>query len=172
MKTPIIRLGGAALALTLTASGAALAGTSTGTVTVNASVVQNCTVSSPTLSFGNWDVVTYGSAPLNATATITFTCTKGATGVYVTADTGANGTHATGTTRAMTDGASDYLSYELYTDSAHTVAWNTTNSGGHTFAPTFASLSTATATIYGQIPSGQNVPVGSYTDAVGVTINF
>ncbi len=171
MKTTGI-LGGAALALALAASGAAFAGTSPGTLTVSASVVQNCTVSSPTLNFGSWDVVNYGSTPLNATATITFTCTKGATGVYVTADTGLNGTHASGTTRAMTDGASDYLPYELYTDSGYTTVWNTTNSGGHVFTPSFASSSTATATIYGQIPAGQNVPVGSYSDSVGVTINF
>ena len=167
-----IKTAAAALALAVIGSGSAFAGTSPGTLTVKATVVQNCTVSSPTLNFGNWDVVNYGSAPLNASATITFTCTKGATGVYVTADTGANGTHATGTTRAMFDGTSNYLSYELYTDAGHTTVWNTTNSGGHTYTPSFAASSTATATINGQIPSGQNAPVGSYTDSVNVTINF
>lgn len=141
-------------------------------MSVTATVVQKCSVSAPAVAFGNWDFPTFGAANDDSTQTLTFTCTKGAASVYVTADTGANGASASGTTRAMTDGASDYLSYELYTDSGHTTVWNTTNSGSHTFTPSFASSHTATATVYARIPSGQDVPVGSYSDAVNVVINF
>jgi len=151
---------------------AALAGSATGSLTVNASVAQNCLINSPTLAFGSYDpIVTNLSTALTGSATATFTCTEGATAVYVTANAGANGTHAVGTTRAMAGGGS-YLSYELYTDAGYTTVWNTTNSGGHTFAPTFASSQTANATIYGSIPAGQNIPVASYTDSVTMTVNF
>jgi spore coat protein U-like protein len=163
----------AALAIsTALVPGAANAGSASTSMSVTSSVVAKCSVSAPTLAFGNWDVVTYGSAALNQSQTLTYTCTKGSTGVYVTADAGSNGSHASGTTRAMADGAGDYLSYELYTDSGYTTVWNTTNSGGHTFAPTFSSSHTATSTVYGQIPSGQDAVVGSYSDSVSVVINF
>ena len=161
----------AAVCLAL-APGAAFAGSATTSMSVTASVVAKCTISAPAVAFGNWDFPTFGAANDDTTQVLTYTCTKGSSSVYVTADAGANGTHATGTTRAMTDGSSDYLSYELYTDSGHTTVWNTTNSGGHTFAPTFASSHSATSTVYARIPSGQDVPVGSYSDAVNVVINF
>lgn len=161
------------------AGGTALAGSSTGTLSVTASVAAHCTVSAPTLAFGSYDPIgANASAVLDGTTTATFTCTKKSAGVYVTADTGANPTHATGTcavatcTRAMADGSGDYLSYDLYTDSGHTVVWNTTNSGGHTYQPTFDTSTTATATVYGEIPAGTQVPAGSYSDSVTMTINF
>jgi len=150
-----------------------LAATSPGTLTVNATVAQNCTVNSPTLAFGAYDpIVANATTALNVSGTATFTCTEGATSVFVTADAGGNTTHASGTTRAMAGSGATFLSYELYTDSGHTTVWNAVNSGGHTFAPTFAASQTATATIFGQVPAGQNVLVSAYTDAVTMTINF
>jgi spore coat protein U-like protein len=166
------KLVAAVVACALLAPASAIAGSSSTSMSVTSSVVAKCTVSAPTLAFGNWDFATYGAANLDGSSTLTFTCTKGAPAVYVTADTGANGASASGTTRAMTDGSSDYLSYELYTDAGHATVWNTTNSGGHTFAPTFAASHTATATVYGRIPSGQDAVVGSYTDSISVVINY
>jgi len=171
MKRALIYLRAAFAVCLALAPAAAIAGSSTGTLTVNASVVAKCTVTAATLAFTNWDFVTYGAANDDASQALSFTCTKGSSSVYVTADVGANSTHATGTTRAMVSG-SNYLSYELYTDSGYSTVWNTTNSGGHTFAPSFASSHSATATVYAQIPSGQDVPVGSYSDSVTMTINF
>lgn len=173
MKPLAKSLAALAAAAALLAPATSYAGTATGTLSVTASVAQNCLINSPTLAFGAYDpIVTNATTALSATATATFTCTEGASSVYVTANTGNNGTHATGTTRAMAGSGSTYLSYDLYTDSGHTVVWNTTNSGGHTYAPTFAASQTATATVYGQIPAGQNVQVSSYTDSVTMTINF
>jgi len=160
-------------AAALLSPAASLASTATGSLTVNASVTQNCLINSPTLAFGAYDpIVTNLSTAATGTATATFTCTEGASAVYVTANTGSNNAHASGTTRAMAGTGSTYLSYELYTDAAHTVVWNTTNSGGPTFTPTFAASQTANATIYGQIPAGQNVTVSNYTDSITMTINF
>src|SRR5689334_3658013 len=60
----------------------AQAGSANGTLSVTAAVAQKCTVSSPTLGFGSYDPVgTNLSADLDASTTITLTCTKGATGV-------------------------------------------------------------------------------------------
>lgn len=169
MKTlRIVKLAAVVAAFALLAPHAASAGSSTGTLSVSATVVAKCTVANQTLGFGNWDAITYGSANLDATATISFTCTKGSSGVNVTADNGANSANASGTTRAMSDGAGNYLSYELYTDSGHSTIWNTTNK----FTPSFASGTSATATVYGRVPSGQSASVGAYSDSVTMTINF
>jgi spore coat protein U-like protein len=152
---------------------ASIAATATGALTVTATVSQNCLINSPTLAFGAYDpIVTNAATPLNVSGTATFTCTEGASAVFVTAGLGSNNTHAVGTTRAMAGSGATFLSYELYTDSGHTIVWNAVNSGGHTFAPTFAASQTATATIFGQVPAGQNVLVSSYTDSVTMTINF
>ena len=155
------------------------AATSTGTLEVTASVVQKCNVSAPTLAFGNYDPVTVNAgAPLNGTTLAKFECTRGSTGVYVTANTGQNGPHATGTcavakcTRAMSDGVGNYLSYDLYTDAARTNVWNTTNTDGHVYRPVFTSGRIQSATVYGQIPAAEDVPGGNYTDSVEMVINF
>jgi len=155
------------------------AGESSGTLAVTANVSTKCKVSAPTLAFGDYDPVgANANAVLDGTTTATFTCTRGATNVYVTADTGLNGPHATGScavakcTRAMSDGSSHYLSYDLYTNAAFTNVWNTTNSDDHVFRPTFDTGNVATATVHGQIPAAENVPAGGYTDSVTMTINF
>jgi len=172
--TPLRFLAACALVAVM-APVAASAGTSTGTLSVSANITQNCTVSAASVGFGSYDpIVANSTTALNATGSLAFTCTKGASSVYVTANTGSNTATCTAgtTTRAMVTGTT-CLYYELYTDTNRTVVWNTTNSGGHTFAPTFASSTSASATVYAQIPAGQTSAIpGSYTDSVTMTINF
>ena len=171
----LLRFSGVLAAAALLLPVAASAGSATGTLSVSASVSQNCTIAAASLGFGSYDpIVANVSAALNASQSLTFTCTKGSTPVYVTANTGSNGNSggACSTTRSMKSG-SNVLCYELYTDSNHTNVWNTTNNGTNDYQPTFASSHTATATVYGQIPGAQDATVGaSYTDSVTMTINF
>lgn len=165
----------AALAALTFLPNSAGASTASNTLSITAAVSQNCVVAAQTLAFGSYDpIVTNasGGADKTASAVLTFNCTKGSTAVYVTADQGLNHANASGTTRAMNSG-SNYLSYELYTDSGHTNVWNTTNNGTNDYQPTFTSGSSATATVYGDIPKGQSPAVGaSYSDSVTMTINF
>ena len=108
-------VGGGALAC-----GQVWAASSTGTLSVTATVAKNCTVSASTLAFGSYDPIgANASSPLDGTSTATFTCTKNSTGVTVSANTGTNGGHASGScavttcTRALADGSGDYLSSDL-----------------------------------------------------------
>ena len=70
----------------------------------------------------------------------------------------------------MTDGASNYLSYELYSDAARTTVWNT---GAGLYNPGAAPSKVArNFTVYGRVTSNQDVPAGSYNDTVVATVNF
>ena len=69
--------------------------------------------------------------------------------------------------RRMTNG-SDFLSYEIYTDSTRSTVWNTSN----TVSYTPASKAAASLDVYGRVPGGQDVAVGNYSDTVLATINF
>jgi spore coat protein U-like protein len=144
------------------------AATATANLTVGASVANNCTISTAALAFGSYDpVVAHASTDLDGTGTVIVACTKGAT---ATVGLGLGG-NASGSTRRMTDGSSNYLAYELYSDAGRTTVWG--NSGGGLYNPGAAPSKTArNFTVYGRVTSNQDVPAGSYNDTVVATVNF
>jgi spore coat protein U-like protein len=144
------------------------AGSASANLSISASVANNCTISTAALAFGSYDpVVTNASTNLDATATVTVACTKGATS---TIGLGL-GSNVSGSTRRMTDGSNNYLAYEIYQDSSRSTVWG--NSGAELLSPSAApSKSARSFTVYGRIPSNQDVPAGSYTDTVTATVNF
>jgi spore coat protein U-like protein len=145
------------LALSL-ASTPAVAATATAPIQVTATVVATCSVTATGLTFAS-----YASTAASAsTSTVTVQCTNG-TSYTLGLNAGAT-TGATVTTRQMLNGAIA-LNYGLYTDSGHT-----TN---------FATLASATGTglavgttVYGQVPAGQYVTPGTYTDTVTATVTY
>lgn len=146
----------------------ASAATATANLSVTASVTNNCTISTAPLAFGSYDpVVANASANLDGTGTVTIACTKGAT---TTIGLG-NGSNASGSVRRMTDGSSNYLTYELYQDTSRSTVWGTSGAGLYTpvAAPSKAPRS---FTVYGRVTSNQDVPAGSYNDSVVATVNF
>lgn len=170
IRTRLILATGLALGALLPAS-SAVAGTDTANVAVSATVTANCTISSSGVSFGSYDPVdTHSAAALDATGTVTVTCTNGSAGA-ITLGQGANAD--TGSTdadpaRRMTDGT-NFLAYTLFQDAARTTEW------GNTAATDVSHTGTGTATnitVYGRIPANQNVPAGSYTDTVVATVTF
>ncbi len=144
------------------------AATSTAALAVSASVAANCTVSTAPLAFGAYDpLVGNASANLDGTGTITVACTKGAASTIGLS----LGNNATGGTRRMTDGASNYLTYEMYQDSGRSTVWG--NSGAALLTPATATSKTPrNFTVYGRIPGSQDIPAGNYTDTVTATVNF
>ncbi|NUR21973.1 spore coat U domain-containing protein [Frateuria sp.] len=164
------------LALAITAivalaamSSTAYAGTATSSMAVSATVANNCTISNGGVAFGTYDpIVANATTDLAVTGTITTTCTNGAS-VTVGLDQGAHagtGSTAAAPVRRMLAGTTNYLSYQLYTDSAHTTVWNAT---GPTVSGTGAAVAT---TVYALATKGQNVPTGSYADTVVATVTF
>jgi spore coat protein U-like protein len=140
----------------------------TASLTVSASVSKNCTITTAPVAFGNYDSVTANAAnPLDGIGTITVTCTKGAA-AKVGLGTGSN---AQGTTRRMSQGAAEYLTYELYKDTAHANIWGNTDTDALDI-PAAPNRNPRNFTVYGRVAAAQDATVGSYTDTVVATVNF
>ena len=143
------------------------AGTQTASLAISASVANNCTISTAPVAFGSYDpVVTHASANLDAAGTVTIACTKGSV-TPVDLNLGSN---ASGSVRRMSDGGTNYLNYELYQDSGRTTVWGAGASGYTPVAAT--SKAGRDFTVFARVPSGQDVPAGSYGDSVTATVNF
>ena len=153
--------------LLLAAATPASAATVGGTLSVNANVTANCTVSTSALAFGNVNVI--GGSNVDGTGGLTITCTSG-TAWSAAAGVGA-GTGASFTGRRMTAGANQ-LGYDLYTSSGYSTVWGdgTASTGLLTGTGTGGIQS---VTVYGRVGSGQTgVPAGSYVDTVAVTVTY
>ena len=146
----------------------ASAATATANLGVSATVTINCTISTAALAFGSYDpVVAHASTNLDGAGTVTVACTKGAPS---TIGLGL-GSNASGSTRRMTDGSSNYLTYELYSDAGRTTVW--TDSGAGLYSPGVApSKAARNFTVFGRVTSNQDVTAGSYSDTVVATVNF
>lgn len=158
-------------------------------VTVSGSVISDCTsvsstvngLNSTTYAIGTtYDPFTYPTGtPLKNTTPIVLStnCTlgdTGATAIKWAVGIGSNcNKGSTANDRALVNGAS-YLSYELYTDNTFSTQWPTNSCGtpGSTGQTSNGLLATNSISLYGSLPGGQNVPVGTYSDTLVVTLNF
>ena len=142
------------------------AATKTADLSVNANVVNNCTISTGALAFGAYDpVTTNASADLTANGHVYVACTKGAS---ATIDLG-NGGAADANSRKLTSGT-DTLSYQLYRSDG-TTAWSAgSGTGGVTYNSTTKTQSDLA--VLGKVAGGQDVPAGAYTNTIVATVNF
>lgn len=162
----------------------ALAGETQSTLSVTATVVQNCLISTHAVAFGAYDPVVNNAATgaaLNATGSVSVTCTRSATGISITLGAGSN---ASGSTRRMIGGASGaFLAYELYQPAATTPAATCSfpattiwNAASGTFTPSgvadWGAASPKSFNVCGTVPRGQDAAADSYTDSVIATITF
>ena len=140
----------------------------TASLTVSATVSKNCTITTAPVAFGNYDSVTANAtAPLDGIGTVTVTCTKGAP-AKVGLNTGGN---AQGAMRRMGQGATDYLTYELYQDTGRAIVWGDT-AGTALDIPAAPNQNPRNFSVYGRVPAAQTAAVGNYTDTVVATVNF
>lgn len=63
------------------------------------------------------------------------------------------------------------MNYEMFLDSGHTAVWGD-EATNQLDAGTSPSLEPRAFPVYGQVPPGQDVPVGLFSDAVAATVNF
>jgi spore coat protein U-like protein len=164
----IAAIAGAVLCLPI----ASQAGTTTGNLDVSATIANNCVFATSPMAFGAYDpVVANATTALAVTGAVNLTCTK-SDAITLTAGAGLNAASATGTcavttcTRAMKSGT-NFLSYDLYTTTAHTTVWNTSNN-----IPATATGASQAVSVFGYIPAGSAQPAGTYVDTVVVTATF
>jgi spore coat protein U-like protein len=160
-------LAAAAILATCAFAAPAMAATASSTLSVTATVTANCTVSTSAVAFGNVNTIS-GSA-VDATGSISVTCTNGT--AWSAAAGAGGGTGATVAARKMLSG-SNLLNYALYSDSGRTTLWGDGTLTTAAITGT-GSGSAQSSTIYGRVASGQtSAPAGSYADTVAVTVTY
>jgi spore coat protein U-like protein len=144
------------------------ADSATAVITVSATVKRNCLITTTPLAYGAYDPVgANATAPLDATGTVSLTCTRGTT-ASIGLDAGAN---ASGSVRRMTSGGTAYLTYDLYLDTGRTTVW-TNATGGMLDVGAAPTKDPRSFTVYGRVPGAQDVPTGTFNDSVVATVNF
>jgi spore coat protein U-like protein len=133
-----------------------------------AAAINLCTFSTVGINFGNYNVFSAGA--LTATGTVTYRC-LGVGGEAITIDL-SQGTAPSFNPRTMLR-SGEALNYNLYLDAAATQIWGNGTGGSQRYGPLVPQNNRTTdVTIFGRIPAGQDVTVGSYTDTIIATINF
>lgn len=133
---------------------------------VTSNVVNNCNISTTSMSFGSSSALT---SALTATSTISVQCTSG--DAWELALNGGS-TSGSVTARKMT-GASygSTVSYQLYTNSARSTIWGDGTSSTSMATGTGTGAAT-TVTVYGTVPAQATPRPDSYSDTVTATISF
>jgi spore coat protein U-like protein len=137
-----------------------------------------CSVSTPGLAFGSYDV--YSAAATNGTGTLRVSCTLGAadgnniTVPYtISLSAGSSG----GYVQRQMQGGGDTLGYNLYTTTTHSVVWGDGSGSTQTIAGSMKLTNgnpsnTNTHTVFGQIAPLQDVAVANYQANVTVTVTY
>jgi spore coat protein U domain-containing protein, fimbrial subunit CupE1/2/3/6 len=156
----------AALPVVLLCPFKARAATASSTFNVSANVLAVCTVTATDLSFGDYDA-SHPSAR-DATSTLSVTCSKGQG--YTIALGAGSGAGATVADRKMTSGANT-LNYGLYSNASHTTVWGDGTLSSVTVSGT-GDGQAQSLTVQGEIPPGQHVAAGTYSDTITVTLDY
>ncbi len=159
---------GLSLALTGSAlTGAVSAGTAFTTLPVTATVVDSCTVSATSLTFGSYSGLS--GLVTDAAATISPTCTNGT--VYSIALDAGLGSGASSTSRFLTGPSATLLAYNIYDDVSRSSVWMD-GTGTTTMSSAIGNGAAQPVSVYARIPASQNTLVGSYADTVTVTLTY
>lgn len=152
------------------------AGSITGNLTVQATVVAGCNLNTGATTGGGNGLLNFGNVTSTLAANNADTTTAGNYGLSVVCSNTTpytvyanNGANAAAGQNNMKLGTA-LLPYNLYTSSARTTAFPTTAGA----ALSFVGNGTAqTVPFYGQIPAGVTLPApGTYVDTVTVTVAY
>lgn len=126
----------------------------------------SCTLAATDMSFGNVSNLT---TAINATSTITATCTKGT--AYNLGLSNGSGGGTTPTARRMTNGSTaSFVTYGIYRNAARTQPWG--NTVGTDTATGRGNGNTQAFTAYGRVPAQASPESFTYTDTIIATITY
>lgn len=120
-----------------------------------------CSLSTNGVNFGSYDVFSYVNS--DGAGSVSVSCDAAAS--YLITLSSGNGSYAS---RWMASGAHQ-LAYNLYRDASRSTIWG---DGTGDSAVVSGSGTGATHTVYGRIPSRQNVYAGSYSDSIVVIVTY
>ena len=115
-----------------------------------------CTVSATNVVFAN-----YTGAVVDVTGTITITCSR-----YAAYDVALSGGDSGSVTARTMEYGTARLNYGLYSNSTHTINWG--NTAATNWVTGTGNGRAQTLTVYAELPAGQYVAPGSYTDSITV----
>jgi len=129
-----------------------------------------CTVSATGVAFGAYDP--QSPAPDDSAGEIALACHPSVQAPTVALSAGLSGLFSS---RTMRSGPAT-LDYNLYTSAAYALVWGDGTGGSTTVTlgggATSGGERIFRRDIYGRIPAGQQVPAGTYTDTIMVTVIF
>jgi spore coat protein U-like protein len=142
---------------------AARAETRSSSLEVTVSVTSACSLDGATLGFG-----TYAAGQAGHQDIATTIAYSGCFEELLTVELD-DGRSPVGDSRGMKAGGDATLQYQLYRDAART---EVLGSGDEAMAFSPGEGGAGEITVHGRIFGGQVVPVGSYSDTVGITLTF
>ena len=127
-----------------------------------------CSLGGAAVAFGTYDSLNL--LPFDTIGSLVFQCNQKNHNVMITLSRGSGTSFAP---RRMVNG-SQQLFYNLYRDTGRTVIWGDGSGGSQAYfinnpQPNNRDI---TVPIFGRIPAGQNVSVGTYADTITITMNF
>lgn len=129
-----------------------------------------CNVIGPNLSFGQYDTLSAFGATTSGTVSVTCDDAPPPT---VRVEVGPSAVSGGVQPRRMRHLAgTDTLAYNLYIDAAGASIWGDGSAGAVTLSDRVHKSKPWLPTIYGRMPAGQDVSVGSYADSITITIVF
>jgi spore coat protein U-like protein len=145
----------------------AMAGTTTATITVNDTVVNNCTTNALTINLTGYDPVSaHLSSAQTGTGSLSYTCTL-SDSVKIGLLSANNATAGAGTMKYSTYN----LNYTMWQDASYATAWGNTV-GTNTLTVTGTGVAQS-STVYIKVTAGQNVPANTaYTDTLTATFTY
>lgn len=169
------KLGYLTLAIVGLMSSNAIADTATGSLTVKATVLKSCAVNTPANGTASNAVIDFGSLTSLSQNVDSSTTTAGGTKISVLCSNTTpwsigfdNGKNASTSQRRMASGTTEFIPYNLYTDTNRATpitavaAYTGTGNG-----------QVQTNDVYGRIPAGTALPSpGAYIDTVTMTVTY
>ena len=129
-----------------------------------------CIVSTTAVSFGVYDI--FSPSPTNSTGTISFACNESPPPDVIVSIGPSPNSGSFYPRKMRLTGGSDLLNYNLYTDATCTNVWGDGTSGTIVLTKKAHKSIPVTLTVYGRIPTGQDVSAGSYSDILTVILTW
>jgi spore coat protein U-like protein len=141
--------------------------TATAGMPVRIEIVASCTVSASDLNFGAY--ASNQNTPVQGQTAIQLLCGAETT-AEVSLDAGSGPGGNTNNRRMEQDAGGDRLDYGLFQDPGRTIHWGD-RSGRDTLEVHTTGVA-VTIPVYGQIPGGQRVRDGTYSDTITVRVAY
>lgn len=127
-----------------------------------------CSLGGAAVAFGTYDALS--PLPFDTIGSLVFQCNQKDHNVMITLSHGSGSSFAT---RRMISG-SQQLIYNLYRDTGRTIIWGDGSGGSQAYLINNPQPNNRDiiVPIFGRIPPGQNVAVGTYSDTITITLSF